>query len=229
MEDALLSPVGFAVLSGAGLIEAGAGDATIQVHTTVETEIVNAGTEGTPDYQVQIKGSDLGLDTIEAATIYATAETPIYGTVIDASGAVVEILGAALVPAELTLAGASSTIPLTFDTDYVFGAGDVVRLDFYVTKTGGVTQLDIDAENFAGYYYVEAATLFRDQTTGQDFPAEFVLPKVKIQSNFTFTMAASGDPSTFTFTMDAFPGRTPFDNKKVLCAIQMITGDVAVG
>jgi hypothetical protein len=229
VEDALLSPVGFAVLSGAGLMEAGAGDNAIQVHTTVETEIVNAGTEGTPDYQVQIKGSDLGLDTIEAATIYATAETPIYGTVIDASGAVVEILGAAEVPSGLELAGASSTIPLTFDTDYVFGAGDVVRLDFYVTKTGGVTQLDIDAENFAGYYYVEAATLFRDQTTGQDFPAEFVLPKVKIQSNFTFTMAASGDPSTFTFTMDAFPGRTPFDNKKVLCAIQMITGDVAVG
>lgn len=229
MEDALLSPVGFAVLSGAGLMEAGAGDNAIQVHTTVETEIVNAGTEGTPDYQVQIKGSDLGLDTIEAATIYATAETPIYGTVIDASGAVVEILGAAQVPAELALAGASSSIPLTFDSSYVFKAGDVVRLDFYVTKTGGVTQLDIDAENFAGYYYVEAATLFRDQTTGQDFPAEFVLPKVKIQSNFTFTMAASGDPSTFTFTMDAFPGRAPFDSKKVLCAIQMITGEVAEG
>jgi hypothetical protein len=37
-------------------------------------------------------------------------------------------------------------------------------------------------------------------------------------------MAASGDPSTFTFTMDAFPDYTRFNKtKKVFAAIQMIT------
>jgi hypothetical protein len=36
-------------------------------------------------------------------------------------------------------------------------------------------------------------------------------------------MASSGDPSSFTFTMDAFPDYTRFDkSKKVLAAIQMI-------
>ena len=36
-------------------------------------------------------------------------------------------------------------------------------------------------------------------------------------------MAATGDPSTFSFTMDAFPGYTYFDRtKKVLCAIQVV-------
>ena len=36
-------------------------------------------------------------------------------------------------------------------------------------------------------------------------------------------MASSGDPSTFTFTMDAFPDYTKFDHsKKVLAAIQVI-------
>jgi hypothetical protein len=36
-------------------------------------------------------------------------------------------------------------------------------------------------------------------------------------------MASSGDPSTFTFTMDAFPDYTRFDrSKKVLAAIQII-------
>lgn len=36
-------------------------------------------------------------------------------------------------------------------------------------------------------------------------------------------MASSGDPSTFTFTMDAFPDYTRFDkSKKVLAAIQVI-------
>jgi hypothetical protein len=55
-------------------------------------------------------------------------------------------------------------------------------------------------------------------------PAEFVIPNCKIQSNFTFSMASSGDPSTFTFTIDAFPDYTRFDrSKKVLAAIQIVT------
>jgi hypothetical protein len=39
-------------------------------------------------------------------------------------------------------------------------------------------------------------------------------------------MAGTGDPSSFDFTMDAFPGYTYFDkSKKVLCVLQ-IAGDV---
>ena len=97
-------------------------------------------------------------------------------------------------------------------------------VDYYVIKPSAtVTELQIDAENFAGYYYVEADTLFRRQIDGKDLPANLTFPNVKIQSNFTFSMASTGDPSTFTFTMDAFPGYTYFDNtKKVLCAIQIV-------
>lgn len=102
--------------------------------------------------------------------------------------------------------------------------GDTVSVDYYITRNAGtVSELQIDAENFAGYYYVEASTLFRDQNTGKDLPAEITLPNVKIQSNFTFSMASTGDPSTFTFTMDAMPGYTYFNHtKKVLCVIQVV-------
>ena len=59
-------------------------------------------------------------------------------------------------------------------------------------------------------------------------PANITLPNVKIQSNFTFSMASTGDPSTFTFTMDAMPGYTYFDNtKKVLCVIQIVEDEDA--
>jgi len=35
-------------------------------------------------------------------------------------------------------------------------------------------------------------------------------------------MASSGDPSTFSFVLDAFPGYTRFDSsKKVLAALQI--------
>ena len=43
-------------------------------------------------------------------------------------------------------------------------------------------------------------------------------------------MAASGDPSTFTFTVDAFPGIIKGgSSKKVLCAIQIIDSSSATG
>ena len=42
-------------------------------------------------------------------------------------------------------------------------------------------------------------------------------------------MASSGDPSSFTFTMDAFPDYTRFDHsKKVLAAIQIIEEESAL-
>ena len=103
-------------------------------------------------------------------------------------------------------------------------AGQAVVLDYYVAKKAAtISELQIDAANFAGYYYVEADTLFRRQSDGKDLPANITFPNVKIQSNFTFSMAPTGDPSTFTFTMDAMPGYTYFDkSKKVLCAIQIV-------
>jgi len=107
-------------------------------------------------------------------------------------------------------------------------AGKTVFFDFCGAKTEGVTEMSIDMENFAGYYYVEASTLFRRQSDGKDLPAELIFPNVKIQSNFTFTMAATGDPSTFTFTMDAMPGYTRFDRtKKVLCVMQVVDESAA--
>jgi hypothetical protein len=54
-------------------------------------------------------------------------------------------------------------------------------------------------------------------------PANLTFPNVKLQSGFTIAMAGTGDPSTFDFTMDAFPGYTYFDKtKKVLCVIQVV-------
>lgn len=98
----------------------------------------------------------------------------------------------------------------------------VVLLDYYVEKASKAKQIEITAESFGGNFYLEASTLFRT-TDGVDLPAEFIIPNCKIQSNFTFSMAATGDPSTFTFTLDAFPGTTRFNpTKKVLAAIQII-------
>lgn len=103
-----------------------------------------------------------------------------------------------------------------------FTSDSIVLVDYYVKRNSGAYQIDITPDKFGGNFYLEASTLFRS-TNGVDMPAEFIIPNCKIQSNFTFTMASSGDPSTFTFTMDAFPDYTRWDKtKKVYAAIQVI-------
>lgn len=195
VEDALLSPIGFSVLSGAGLFK-GQDTEEVHVHTTANA-VVSA------DNKIDL--SDV-LATGEA--IDKTA--PVFVMLME-DGSISEVVKATDV----------TDTEITVDTA---AAGKTVFVDFYVTKAGNVvSELQIDAENFAGSYYVEASTLFRRESDGKDMPAEITLPNVKIQSNFTFSMASTGDPSTFTFTMDAFPGYTMFDkSKKVLCVIQIV-------
>ena len=104
---------------------------------------------------------------------------------------------------------------------------DAIMVDYY-TPRRRIKQIEITAESFGGNFYLEASTLFRG-TDGVDYPAEFIIPNCRIQSNFTFNMASTGDPSSFTFTLDAFPDYTRWDkSKKVLAAIQIID-DAAAG
>lgn len=115
----------------------------------------------------------------------------------------------------VTPTGAGSTqiylTGLTANTPYV--------LDFYVVATG--KQLQVEAGKFAGYYYIEANTLFRDNN-GTDHPAQITIPKGKVKSNFTLTMSPTGDPSTFAFEVDALPDYTLFvTDKKVLYTLDI--------
>ena len=199
VEDALLSPIGFAVLSGAGLIK-GQESELVHVHQTA-TALV--GENGEIDLTDALAATEKIDKTAPVFAVVAEEDGSITGTVI--TGLTVDTDGK-------KLTGGTSA------------KGKTVFVDFYVTKTSAkVNELQIDAANFAGYYYVEASTLFRRQSDGVDMPASITLPNVKIQSNFTFTMASTGDPSTFTFTMDAFPGYTMFDKtKKVLCVMQVV-------
>ena len=229
MEDALISPAGFMILSGAGLIE-GSADKKINVHVAEQSDEVYVSGEAV--YVI----TDQALSTDKNATIYVMVmkngeieSEPFIGVIADAAPTVDdETLSAKLTDAKgngKLIKIASGTIngkSYTATDIKDFEDGGVVMVDYYTEKGTGAQQIDITPDKFGGNYYLEASTLFRD-TNGVDMPAEFIIPNCKIQSNFTFTMASSGDPSTFTFTMDAFPDYTLFDKtKKVLAAIQII-------
>lgn len=206
MEDALLSPLGFSILSGAGLIDASTA-APIYVHTTLKTRA----TVGASD-QISINLKTAMGDSLKTGQDIADKEA--YAFIMENGE-----IKSRLTPAT----PASGSVVFTVDESYNESDEVTVLVDFYVKASSGAYEMDITPDKFGGFYYLEASTLFRRQDTGKDMAATFIIPKVKIQSNFTFSMASSGDPSTFTFTMDAFPDYTKFDKtKEVLFVLQII-------
>ena len=237
MEDALISPLGFMILTGAGLIEGKgkAGDTgakAIQVHTTDtiamgdgtradEAQFIAAADGADAKVEIPVSSTDpvSGTETLVYVMPLKNGEIftePFYG--IGADGKVTVSAG------EVAINGRSKKY-VASDLEAAFGPNsgiDAVLIDYYTDKYEGAQQIEITADQFGGNYYIEASTLFRN-TDGVDMPAEFIIPNAKVQSNFNFSLASSGDPSTFTFTMDAFPDYTRFDKtKKVLMAIQII-------
>ena len=212
MEDALISTTGLLVLTGAGLIEPTT-DKAIQVHV-VETVADEDITVSADSVTINVSKK---ISSDKDATIYVMLKDgdkivsePYIGDFTESKGKNV-----------VTIKKSDNYTP---DLTKFQGEGkDIVVVDYYTDRTGGVQQIEITPDKFGGNFYLEASTLFRD-TNGTDMPAEFIIPNCKVQSNFTFSMASSGDPSTFTFTMDAFPDYTRFDpTKKVLSVIQVIT------
>ena len=232
MEDALISPLGFSILSGAGLIDASSSTPIFQ-HITetvaISPEDISEGvltinlTAEAIDRNSTYKGINKAEDYIYVMALDANGEVftePFIGTYskgVDGSHTV-KVTGITA-----STSGRNSNYEAT-DLDHYFKNVTSVLVDYYTPQTSNAQQIEITPDKFGGTYYLEASTLFRDSATGQDMPAEFIIPKCKIQSNFTFTMASTGDPSTFTFTMDAFPDYTRFDpSKKVLAAIQIMS------
>ena len=214
MEDALISPAGFMILSGAGLIDAT--EKPIYVHTTEQTNDVTVVKTGEGE---EASISSVTIELKEKPHYVEGGEDFIYVMLMNNG----EVVSEPYIPDSVE----GNVITLKTSDDLSgFETNGVVLVDYYVVKNSGAQQIEITPDKFGGNYYLEASTLFRD-TNGVDMPAEFIIPNCKIQSNFTFTMASSGDPSTFTFTMDAFPDYTRFDNtKKVLAAIQIISDTV---
>ena len=254
MEDALISPQSFSILSGAGFMDA-TSEKPIYVHQTGQLEIAggqiefptkpDAGEKGKPaDMYLMIMDENGDIDTRFMPIKIAAEEDGAYKEVYTLED-IAKAVDTFVSGYNTRNANVNGFTPLNYKVanaidenaseeekagQIVLTDGNVVFVDYYVKADTGVKQIDIEADKFGGSYYLEASTLFRDQGTGEDHPAEFIIPNCKVQSNFTFTMAPSGDPSTFTFTMDAFPDYTKFDKtKKVLAALQIVEDKAGFG
>lgn len=203
MEDALISAAGLMILTGAGIVEPKDSDPKLKVHCTE---------------RVQLKEGALELNNFPVVGL------DVYVMKLDGNGDI------ASEPYLYKATEGSKTISIKTGDDYAADTeaptgNAIVLVDYYTEKENAV-QINITPDVFGGNFYVEASTLFRNQQ-GIDLPAEFIIPNCNVQSNFTFNMAATGDPSSFSFVVDAFPDYTKFDKTtKVLAAIQLVTDAV---
>lgn len=229
MEDALISPEGISILSGAGLIDAS--KEPIYVHTTENIQIGDI-----------LSVTTAGVVSTTAEKSFTLSRTPyiekgfgVYMMIKDENGNIVsepfsnlstDTKGRLKVEGtKVTIEAASIAIPELVADDTT--AKDIslysAYFDYYVeNKALGTLMVDITPDKFAGQFYIEGSTLFKDESTGNDHAAEIIIPNGKIQSNFSFTFSGSGDPSTFTFTVDALRGKIKGSDHYSLAAIQII-------
>lgn len=248
--DALISPISLAMLSGAGLVKEA--NKRVHVHATTAATMTVTGSGSTYTGEIDLTDALTEFGTIspttsgegiKGVTVDAGTDAPLFIIKTEDDGSITgDIVTAATditYTVQTTGSGASAKVTkaaLTIsnptwnnDDSKKITSSVNVLVDYYVVKNAeNVSEIQITAADFAGYYYVEADTLFRAQATGIDMPANLTFPNVKVQSGFTITMAGTGDPSTFDFTMDAFPGYTYFDkSKQVLCVIQVVEDSLA--
>ena len=255
MTDALISPESFAVLSGADVIDA-SDNKPMYVHTTARAEVVMEGTGSDAKLFVYVPGiaawNHKGEMT-NAATATITAQGVQAGKDKYNAGADIFLMkvenggmSAPMIPYDKGVWYVKDT---TGDKglkikDQIYtriecygdatdsnhtvslAEGSIVLVDYYTIENKG-KMIEITPDKFGGYFYLEASTLFRDEDTGADLPAEFIIPRCKVQSSFTFSMASTGDPSTFDFVLDAFPEYSKFDATKKVLAILQVVEDTA--
>ena len=233
MEDALISPEGLAILTSANMFEASSVK-KICVHMTSQVKAVvgedrkvSITLPKVNDKPVDIcwnkaRGKATGTGTGYVSTY---SEADIFCMKVDENG---DIIGDICVPNDVKK---DADVVINCDVNDGIKDGDIVLVDYYVEKQDGY-QFEITADTFSGNFYIEGETLYRRESDGMDMPAEFIIPNGKVQSNFNIAMSNSGDPSTFTFTVDCFPAYPKFlvegeERKKVLALLQIITDNAS--
>ena len=207
-EDALISEIGMSILLGAGIVESDA----VMKHVVAK------------EYALEDSGGEISIDL--TAAIEETVATgakivdPSKGTTPEEKEALVFVYEINELTGEMGTKVATVTIESNVLKSADLKANSRYVIDCYA-KTKG-TQLSIKTDKFSDYFYIEAETLVRNES-GVDSAAQFIIPKGKIQSNFEISMANSGDPSTFTFVVEAMADYTKFNKKdKVLAEILII-------
>lgn len=164
--------------------------------------------------------SDLSLSLLAGTTVKSQDVTVVGREVLTVSGGEVTLKEAPVansVTAYEVIKGtmgqeilaptiAGNTVTLTGATD-----GDQVMVFYSYVSANKATQVTFSADKFPATYRVVGDTIVRGED-GVDRVMQFVIPKAKLQTNFTLTMEAE-NVSTFDFTLDVLVDTSTEDKK----------------
>ncbi len=180
------------MLSGAGLVDASK-EKPLYIHQTSQVEVKEDNIVTIPDKACWNKLSRKVTDELGNEV-----DNPYYHTSADIFVMTLhngEVNAEPCIPISAKHNADGTTTLKCYSHNGLLPKGDIVLVDYYVLRTGGAQMIEITADKFGGNYYLEASTLFRRERDGVDMPAEFIIPNCKVQSNFTFSLASTGDPS----------------------------------
>lgn len=172
LQDALISPLSLALITGGTAVEADA-NTTISILQREVLEMSSANT-------VKVT-ANVTLDG--SVTPYAIHGGKRYDGTVNTSSAILTFNGATF--------AANDTVEVFYGIS-IGGSGNF---------TGNATEITINAANFPGTYKFVGDTVIRNQSTGADEPFQMVIEKCKMSSDFTITMEAEGDPSAFDMNL----------------------------
>lgn len=93
-----------------------------------------------------------------------------------------------------------TTKQLTFNTGDVPDGTEIVA--YYQAATANDSKkITVSSDKFAGTYKVVLDCLVRNIVDEQDYAAQIVINKAKMEDNWSLSMAAEGDPSVFDIPM----------------------------
>lgn len=81
--------------------------------------------------------------------------------------------------------------------------GQTVIIDYYYTSEATANSFVFNTTGYGDSYYLEAKTLWRRTSDAADIPATIIIPKAKLNTGIEIAMQADGDPSVFSFALEA--------------------------
>lgn len=178
VEDALLSPRSFALVSG---IDTETGAQNIPMRQTNEYETTDNGVKNLGEnHPLKVKEGKITL----AYTPVDSTKVFVY-TYEDDCGE----------PIAVSVEGNVATLTGVED-----GTRVVAYYDFASPAT--TKTFTIDAGTFSGTYKLMGDTVVRNKETGKDEAFKVVIPNIKWSSTFSFNLSADGEPASQSFECD---------------------------
>lgn len=87
-----------------------------------------------------------------------------------------------------------------FAGDYT--SGDKLVAYYKIATDATAKTITVSSDKFAGSFRLVLDCLVRDAYTKSDYQAQIEIPNCKMEDNWSLTMAAEGDPSTFTMPIE---------------------------